>query len=81
MAEYPPYNPNFDTNYGSQWSSTAPPPPYGNAPLPGQPGEQYKMNFFMKSSFSDYTTDAEASYQSKSFVVPVYVLCVPSLRI
>lgn len=37
MAEYPPYNPNFDTNYGSQWSSTAPPPAYGNAPLPGQP--------------------------------------------
>ncbi|CBY36139.1 unnamed protein product [Oikopleura dioica] len=37
MAAHPSYNPNFDSNYGSQWGSTAPPPPYGNAPLPGQP--------------------------------------------
>jgi hypothetical protein len=81
MAEYPPYNPNFDTNYGNQWSSTAPPPAYGNAPLPGQPGTRYTMKIFIKSHFSEYSTDAEASHQSKSFVVPVYVLCVPSLQI
>ena len=44
MAAHPSYNPNFDSNYGSQWGSTAPPPPYGNAPLPGQPPGMIRSN-------------------------------------